>query len=146
MSEGRVYVRVESGLVYETVPPIFREDGTYVPIEERTVPDLLPYLIDITEISPQPEAWWTYDGEVFYPPELHVPTQAEILAANTDLQTWLLSQASQSMAPILVSLQLGDATDEETTAAKAWQAYYRVLKAVDVTKANPQWPVAPDGN
>jgi len=48
------------------------------------------------------------------------------------------------MAPILVSLQLGDATDDDTLNAKAWQAYYRELKLVDVTVAKPEWPVAPE--
>jgi hypothetical protein len=66
-----------------------------------------------------------------------------ILKAKQDQKDALLAAASQSMAPILVSLQLGDATDAETVTAKAWQAYYRALKSVDVTVESPAWPVAP---
>jgi hypothetical protein len=47
------------------------------------------------------------------------------------------------MTPLFMSLQLGDATDEETIRAKAWQAYYRALQTVDVTVADPVWPPMP---
>jgi len=43
-----------------------------------------------------------------------------------------------------VSLQLGDATDAETVKAKAWQQYYRDLNLVDITVADPVWPVLPE--
>ena len=71
------------------------------------------------------------------------PSAAQILATNQRLQDERLSLASQVMAPILVSLQLGDATDEETLTAKAWQGYYRALKAVDLTLETPDWPTTP---
>jgi hypothetical protein len=67
----------------------------------------------------------------------------DVTAVNTVRQAELVAAASLVMAPILVSLQLGDATDEETLSAKAWQAYYRALKLVDVTASNPAWPVSP---
>jgi hypothetical protein len=72
------------------------------------------------------------------------PTPEEILATNKVLQASLIAQASQAMAPILVSLQLGDATDEETVNARAWQAYYRELKLVDVSVPAPEWPITPE--
>lgn len=71
------------------------------------------------------------------------PTPEEIRIANESVQADLLAQASQIMAPILVSLQLGDATDEETVSARAWQEYYRALKLVDVSSIAPEWPVTP---
>lgn len=71
------------------------------------------------------------------------PTAEQTLAANQETQAALISQASSSMAPILMSLQLGDATDEETTTARSWQEYYRALKQVDITVPQPDWPVSP---
>lgn len=76
---------------------------------------------------------------------LNPPLTPEIIkAANEARQSSLLAQASQAMAPILVSLQLGDATYDETVTAKAWQAYYRALTTVDMTVIEPDWPVAPE--
>ncbi|QBR31898.1 MULTISPECIES: tail fiber assembly protein [Pseudomonas] len=71
------------------------------------------------------------------------PTPEEILAANTDTFSALKSQASIAMTPLLLSLQLGDATAAETASAKAWQAYSRALTAVDLTKSEPSWPSLP---
>ena len=91
-------------------------------------------------------AGWLYvGGELIAPPPPPVipPTPQEILEANTGHQSSLITSASQAMAPILVSLQLGDATDAETLTAKAWQTYYRALQAVDLTVANPAWPTPP---
>ncbi|KAB2527494.1 tail fiber assembly protein [Pseudomonas sp. GXM4] len=71
------------------------------------------------------------------------PTPSEILAANTDTFIGLSKQASVAMTPLLISLQLGDATAAETAAAKAWQTYSRALKIVDLTAFNPDWPATP---
>lgn len=86
---------------------------------------------------------WSYAAGVLSPPPVIPPTPEEILQYNTITQESLLGQASQAMAPVLVSLQLGDATDAETTTAKAWQAYYRALKVVDLTVESPAWPAIP---
>lgn len=86
---------------------------------------------------------WTYAGGVFSEPPVVAPTAAEILAANQLTQASLLAQASQAMAPVLVSLQLGDATTAETATAKAWQTYYRALQAIDLTVESPTWPTIP---
>lgn len=72
-----------------------------------------------------------------------VLTPAQIAIMNGNEQLYRTDEASRVMAPILVSLQLGDATDEEALIAKAWQAYYRALKAVDLTVTNPVWPEKP---
>lgn len=95
---------------------------------------------------PQGTEWgMTYeDGEFFFPPP-PIPTPEEILANNQRDQTQLLDQAAIQMAPVMVSLQLGDATDAETITAKAWQAYYRELKIVDLTVIDPVWPTPPTG-
>jgi hypothetical protein len=89
--------------------------------------------------------WLYVDGQLVAPPPPPVipPTPEEIAATNTAYQNVLIYQASQAMAPVLVSLQLGDATDDETVVARAWQSYYRALKSVDVTVINPDWPLPP---
>lgn len=71
------------------------------------------------------------------------PTAEEILIANQATQSTLLATASQAMTPLLLSLQLGDATADETASAKAWQTYCRDLKAVDLTVSAPAWPAVP---
>lgn len=86
---------------------------------------------------------WSYSDGLFSPPPVIPPTPAEILQANQNAQSMLLYQASQAMTPVLVSLQLGDATDDETVYAKEWQAYYRALQAVDLTIESPEWPEPP---
>lgn len=71
------------------------------------------------------------------------PTEVEILAANTETFLALKGQASMAMTPLLLSLQLGDATAAETASARLWQSYSRALLAVDLTKAEPLWPALP---
>lgn len=90
--------------------------------------------------------WLYVDGQLVAPPPPPVVPQTpeEILAGNTAYQSALINQASQAMAPILVSLQLGNATNDETVIAKKWQAYYRALKLVDISAVNPNWPTSPD--
>jgi hypothetical protein len=117
--------------------------GQEILIEERYTPEFVSTPIDITGLDPMPNEGWTFDGRVFAVPVPYQPTPQEILAANQAIQAGLLTQASQAMAPILVSLQLGDVTSDETMNAKAWQVYYRALKLVDVSVALPAWPVTP---
>ena len=75
------------------------------------------------------------------PPPLSVE---ETTAMNKLQQDVLLNKASQAMAPVLVSLQLGDATSSEAELAKKWQTYYRALQAVDLSMKSPDWPVTPE--
>lgn len=79
----------------------------------------------------------------FLDPALRPPTQEQVLANNQAQQVTLMTQAFQSMTPVFLSLQLGDATDAETVSAKAWRAYYQALHAVDLTVTAPAWPDAP---
>jgi hypothetical protein len=76
---------------------------------------------------------------------IHPPiTQEQILWNNTNDFVFKSDTAARIMAPILVSLQLGDATDDETLRAKAWQEYYRSLRLVDLTVTSPAWPTPPE--
>lgn len=64
-------------------------------------------------------------------------------ADNTAMRDSLLAGASVSISPLQMALTLGEATDAETASAKAWVAYSRAIKAVDLTQAAPQWPSIP---
>jgi putative aminopeptidase FrvX len=76
-------------------------------------------------------------------PEVIPPTPAEVLAANTNVRDQLLQLASVAIAPLQMAVSLGEATDAETASAKAWVAYSRGVKAVDLTQTQPNWPTAP---
>lgn len=99
--------------------------------------------------SPQDPDVWPNQGQVEEDDPRYIeylnpsPTAEEILAEKQAQKELLLSNASAAMTPVFLALQLGDATDEETLAAKAWRAYYIALQAVDVTAESPEWPVAP---
>lgn len=107
-------------------------DGvTPVQVEDGDVPHIgLGY--DATSRFEQPAA-----------PVVPSPTAAQILAANTAMRDQLLSTASIALSPLQMAVSLGEATDAETASAKAWVAYTRLIKAVNLTLASPQWPQAP---
>lgn len=86
---------------------------------------------------------WSYGAGVFVAPPVAPPAAADILAANMAMQAALNSQAASAMMPLLLSLQLGTATDAETTSAKAWQAYSRALQVIDLTAPKANWPTIP---
>lgn len=153
----KIYARVQNGIYVEFIDSATYTGesgdwvegdpsriGQYIPIEERYPPFFLDMMHEITGLDPMPQIGWTFDGVNFAAPVEHVPTPEEIMGANLNTQAYLVSKASQAMAPILVSLQLGDATDAETLEAKAWQTYYRALQAVDMTVASPTWPQPPN--
>lgn len=126
-----VYALIESGIVTNTIV----WDGnteTWSP-PEGVIAVLIPPDKPVS-------IGWSYDGTNFIAP---IPTTAEILAQNQRLQQSLMAEASQTMTPLFMSLQLGDATDAETLRAKAWQAYYRDLQVIDVSVPSPAWPTVP---
>jgi hypothetical protein len=154
----KTYARIDEGVVVELIPPMAYDvdspDGfepTYkagddVPIEQRYnaqfIDGTLSTMID-TAGNDNVEAGWTYDGTTFAAPVPYQPTKDEILAANTATRDTLLGQASTAIAPLQMAVSLGEATDAETSSARAWVAYSRSVKAVDLTQASPTWPVAP---
>lgn len=139
----KTYAWIYQGVVQQLLLPYVGPDGNEVPITDRFTPEFLELAVDITDIVPQPQPTWTYDGSVFAAPVPWTPSPADILAANLAAQAALMTQASQAMTPIFMALQLGDATDTETVSAKAWRAYYQALQEVDLTVAEPAWPEAP---
>jgi len=125
-----------------TVLQIFESDGD---ISEMFAPGFATFVeLSDAQVGVVQERW-TYDPAtgVLAAPIVPTPTATEMLAANTATQSTLTAQASSAMTPLLLSLQLGDATAEETAAAKLWQAYYRDVQAIDLTLASPAWPAQP---
>lgn len=125
-------VETATGIVLNTI--VWDGGAELAPDEGCTV-------IETTTAGPG----WTYKDGEFSAPPVEPPTSDEILAANVEAFSALKNQASLAMTPLLLSLQLGDATAAETAAAKKWQAYSRALRAVDLTVDKPAWPVAPGG-
>lgn len=72
------------------------------------------------------------------------PTAAEILAAKQAIKDQKIRDASISMAPVMVSLQLDGLTDEGAAKAREWQDYYLALQSVDLSEADPAWPEPPE--
>jgi Caudovirales tail fibre assembly protein, lambda gpK len=138
------YARLDHDVVVEIITPPIDLEGNQYSIDVCYTPEFVATCIEVTNIDPQPEQGWVYNGVAVAPAPPYVPTQEEILSRNQARQASLLADASQAMTPLMVSLNLGDATEEETVAAKAWQAYYRALKQLDVASPEPDWPVTPE--
>ncbi|MEJ6817679.1 tail fiber assembly protein [Pseudomonas sp. LF-5] len=85
----------------------------------------------------------TYGNDVFTPPPLPVLTPEQILAANTQMQVNLMYVSPQAISALFMAVDLGSGTDPATVKARAWQAYYNNLQAVDLTVVSPEWPMSP---
>ncbi|MGH8384918.1 MAG: tail fiber assembly protein [Pseudomonas sp.] len=136
----KTHAYIYNGKVFEIIPPITNEEGDEIPITERFTSEFVAATVDISGLDPQPEQGWTYNGSVFAAP---VVIPIDYTAINAATLATLNAQASQAMVPYFLATNLGNATDEETLAAKAWQAYYRALQLVDLTSPSPDWPVSP---
>lgn len=86
---------------------------------------------------------WIYIDDVFTPPQEEILTKDQVRARNSGTQQVLLSSASLAMTPYLLSLQLGNPTENELIFADLWQTYYRELQNVDLTREAPSWPELP---
>lgn len=140
----KTYARIVGGAVVELITPGMDLAGNQYPIEECFPAEIIAECVDISGISPQPGQRWVYDGAAFSPEPVVVPTPAEMLASNRATLAALKTHASQVMTPLLLSLQLDEATEAEIAEAKLWQEYSRKLKLVDIAVAAPEWPVSPE--
>ncbi|MDP9153936.1 MAG: tail fiber assembly protein [Pseudomonadota bacterium] len=149
-----IYARVQDGIVQEIIGPMLYEQddpsdppsykaGDEIPIHQRYTSEFVAELIDITNVTPQPEGWWTYDGSVFAAPVPYQPSPEEIKASNTTTRDALLSQATAAIAPLQDAVDLDMATDADTAALKAWKTYRVLVNRADLTQASPVWPAAP---
>lgn len=133
-----IYAYVDEGFVRQ----IF--DAGDDPITKYFHPDMLWLNVDafpgIQEnwIAEQVDGEWT-----FHPYVQPEPTPADILLMNQRIQESFMNQASLAMTPVLLALQLQDATDEESAKAREWQTYWRDLQDVDLSVSEPAWPETP---
>ncbi|MBH3405684.1 tail fiber assembly protein [Pseudomonas glycinae] len=135
----KTYARIQDGLVVELISLEDDQD-----IKDMFHPSMI--WVQVNESDGVCEGWVaSYANDTWAFTAWTGPTLSpeETLSMNKVTQTTLQAQASESMTPLLLSLQLGDATEEETALAKKWQAYSRALKTVDLTAKNPKWPSVP---
>ncbi|EDC2286372.1 tail fiber assembly protein [Enterobacter roggenkampii] len=69
------------------------------------------------------------------------PTTEALIAEAERQKSALMAQANNSIAPLQDAVDLGMATDEESTALSEWKKYRVLLMRVDTTK--PVWPTLP---
>ncbi|MDR9177897.1 hypothetical protein [Burkholderia multivorans] len=67
----KTYVRLATSkdgqIVAEVItPPVI--DGEQVAIGDMFTSEFVDSLIDVTDVSPQPQQWWTFNGTTFSPP------------------------------------------------------------------------------
>ncbi|AHI66120.1 tail fiber assembly protein [Burkholderia thailandensis] len=72
------------------------------------------------------------------------PTVEQIVMSNTAMRDRLLERASVALAPLQTAIMLNDATDSEARQARAWIAYTRAVKGIDLTRHEPTWPEQPE--
>ncbi len=141
----RTFARIQDSVVVEMLPPpdlpkkLIPEDGD---IRLLYHPDLA--LIEVTDIEPMPGLGWLIDGEGFSAPIPYQRSTEEIRAENKSTFDALAASASVAMTPLLMSLQLGNASDEEKVKATLWQDYSRRLNEVNLGSEKPVWPITPE--
>lgn len=119
--------------------------------------DESPVPADVEAIAITDEEWvkayttagYSIVNQVLTPPAPMTDAQiseiqaAATLAGNTATQKDLLSAAVQAMTPLLLALQLNNATAAQKASAISWQSYYTEVQAVDLTQSSPAWPTTP---
>lgn len=126
---------VENVILWDPV-----ESPNYQPTEEGQI------AVEFFDDNPAGIGWRYDNGNYIRPPAPPpIPQTAEELERFRKLEKErLMREASIAMTPSFMALQLGNATDQETLLAKAWQQYYRDLQAVDVSDEDATWPTPPD--
>lgn len=156
----RKYARVVEGVVFEIFTPPMKEDGTQWPMEESVTADLALGMVEITDLDPRPDQYWTFDGSTFAPPAPYVPSPEEVLASQSAKLQSLKAAADAQKSALSIrvsvlndSVELEMATPEEvaelpirTQQLKDWKIYAVYLGRVTTQEgwaANVVWPVQP---
>ena len=123
------YARIDGGIVVE----LFETDGD---ISQMFHPDLK--WVDVTNIKPQPDFNWCYDGKAFTAPVVDFMKLAEQERSNR------LLEAERITADWKVELSLGIIIDDDKKSLIAWMEYIKEVKLVDTSTApDITWPVKP---
>jgi hypothetical protein len=152
----KTYARIDGGRVVEIIEPatydidwlddnedVIHKAGDDIPIEQRFTPEFVLTLVDVTDISPQPIVCMVYDGHTFSEYVPPAPSAVEILATNTRTRDALLARAAAAIAPLQDAVDLDEATAAETALLKQWKQYRVAVNRIDLTNANPAWPITP---
>lgn len=105
--------------------------------------DVYAYESDGSQDSIIPESLEPMSNDEVYAHCNPALAPGQVIEVNASVEAALSLAASSAMTPLFLSIQLGDATDEEVKKAKEWQSYYRALKAIDLSEESPKWPSAP---
>lgn len=146
MSNPRIYVVVEHGVVREIIEPGYDLDGIEYPIDERFPPELVSTMVEVTDVDPRPDQNWTYENGVFSQPIPYQRTSEEILASNTASRDAFLTRAALAIAPLQDAVDLDEATSLEVALLKKWKQYRVALNRIQLQADFPepvQWPVEP---
>jgi hypothetical protein len=146
----KTYAFIEDGKVSEIIPPYVNPEGVDVPIEDRYTPNMVAQMVDITDLDPQPQQQWTYDGSVFAAP---VPPGLDLvlLAANARYQRDFLFSTIADPGTLMAQRAIRLATKQaDITYAQGklaeMDAYSVALQTVPDQPGFPltiDWPIAP---
>lgn len=157
----KTYARVDSGKVVEIIAPVtwdidvitpgvdggpdvvVHHSGDEIDIADRFTPDFVATCVDITDLDPQPQQGWTYDGSSFAPYVAPPLTPEQILAANTAVRNQYLAAATLAIAPLQDAVDIGEATSADTAMLTAWKTFRVAVNRVVLTVQNPTWPTPP---
>jgi len=128
----KIYARIEGKRVVEIIS---------LGVEPETLYHPSLVWVDITNMNPAPGVSYLFDGKVFTAPVIE--TQEPLFIA-TNRKAAAMAEAAQAMAPLQDAVDVGMATDAETSLLTEWQKYRVLLNRVDVTTApDITWPEAP---
>lgn len=165
--ENMVVVEIILRQLYDAESPDWVEGdpsriGQEIPIELRFHPSLVANMVDITDLNPQPQYGWVWDGASFAPYVAPPPSSAEIIAANTtklqaanQLATAQKTALTNRIGTLNDAIELEMATPEEVAELPVRQAQllewkrYAVFLGRVTTRAGwaltVEWPVQPTG-
>lgn len=140
----KIYAFLVDSVVFEIIPPFFNEEGKSVPLTDRYNQSIVDACVDITAVDPQPKEGWTFNGKKFAAP---TPPPSDNLVSISNERDRLLTYASLRISPLQDAQDLGQITEVEAVALRAWKQYRVDLNRVTDQPSYPDnvvWPAQPD--
>jgi hypothetical protein len=152
---GAYFLHTEDGLDWyyhlnkfseETIKVAYDDKGI-VRFIEKDASMIWPINLSVTELKPEnvpAEAdvsgkWSLVDGVVV--PRVY--SASELIDQAEAVRDKKIAEARQIMNEWQNDLLLDEISDEDRLSLKQWNAYVKVLKALDLTKSNIDWPATP---